>query len=200
MFLHKMLTVDHFIHFLNSFFSLISLPYVIVEIASIDDFLLELSLILKIECYVSCTMSQAVLEMSLSIMSKRETSISNDVISSNHNYCLLNESLLSLKLFMFYPRNWRRDWEWLLRKKRSQALHLSMISSDESDGEDDTLSTKHLVWRAEELSSFLNELDLRHRANMSTQQRRQSVNRQVGRPSTRSHHEAPEKLLWAIKL
>ena len=109
MFLHKKLTVDHFIHFLNSFFSLISLPYVIVEIASIDDFLLELSLILKIECHVSCTMSQAVLEMSLSIMSKRETSISNDVISSNHNYCLLKESLLSLKLFILYPRNWRRD-------------------------------------------------------------------------------------------
>ena len=108
-FLHKKLTVNHFIHFLNSFFSLISLPYVIVEIASIDDFLLELSLILKIECYVSCTISQAVLETSLSIMSKRETSISNDVISPNHNYCLFNESLLSLKLFMFYPRNWRRD-------------------------------------------------------------------------------------------
>ena len=104
MFLHKKLTVDHFIHFLNSLFSLISLPYVIMEIASIDDFLLELSLILKIECYVSCTMSQEVLEMSLSIMSKRETCISNDVISSNHNYCLLNESLLSLKLFILYPK------------------------------------------------------------------------------------------------
>ena len=35
---------------------------------------------------------------------------------------------------------------------------------------------------------------------MSTQQRRQSVNRQVGRPSTRSHNEVQEKLLWAIKL
>ena len=69
MFLHKKLTVDHFIRLLNSFFSFISLPYVIVEIASIDVFLLELSLILKIECYVSCAMSQAVLEMSLSIMS-----------------------------------------------------------------------------------------------------------------------------------
>ena len=88
-------------------------------------------------------------------------------------------------------------------EKKSQlfeSLHFSMMSSDESDGEDDTLSTKHLVWRAEELSSFFNELDLRHRANMSTQQRRQSVNRQVGRPSTRSHNEVPEKLLWAIKL
>lgn len=69
MFLHKKLTVDHFIHLLNSFFSFISLPYVIVEIASIDVFLLELSLILKIEYHVSCAMSQAVLEMSLSIMS-----------------------------------------------------------------------------------------------------------------------------------
>ena len=48
MFLHKKLTVDHFIHLLNSFFSLISLPCVILEIASIDDFLLELSLILKL--------------------------------------------------------------------------------------------------------------------------------------------------------
>lgn len=46
-----------------------------------------------------------------------------------------------------------------------EALHLSMISSDESDGEDDTLSTKHLVWRAEEVSSFFKELDSRHRAN-----------------------------------
>ena len=81
-----------------------------------------------------------------------------------------------------------------------EALHLSMISSDESDGEDDTLSTKHLVWRAEEVSSFFKELDSRHRANMSTQQRRQSVNRQVGLPSTRSHNEVPEKLIWAIKL
>ena len=34
-----------------------------------------------------------------------------------------------------------------------EALHLSMISSGESDGEDDTLSTRHLVWRAEEVSS-----------------------------------------------
>ena len=88
-------------------------------------------------------------------------------------------------------------------EKKSQlfdSLHFSMISSDASDGEDDTLSTKHLVWWVEELSSFFNELDLRHRANMSTQQRRQSVNSQVGRPSTRSHNEVPEKLLWAIKL
>ena len=81
-----------------------------------------------------------------------------------------------------------------------ESMHFSMISSDESDGEDDTLSTKHLVWRTEELSSFFNEFDLRHRANMFTQQRRRSVNRQVGRPSTRSHNEVPEKLLWAIKL
>nr|XP_058946181.1 uncharacterized protein LOC131774182 isoform X1 [Pocillopora verrucosa] len=81
-----------------------------------------------------------------------------------------------------------------------EALHLSMISSDESDGEDDTLSTKLLVWRTEEVSSFFKELDSQHRANMSTQQRRQSVNRQVGCPSTRSHNEVPEKLLWAIKL
>ena len=66
------------------------MPYVIVEIASTGVFLLELSLILKIECYVSCTMSYAFLEMSLSIVSQRQTSISNDVISPNHNYCLFN--------------------------------------------------------------------------------------------------------------
>ncbi|XP_027058721.1 uncharacterized protein LOC113685410, partial [Pocillopora damicornis] len=47
-------------------------------------------------------------------------------------------------------------------EKKSQlfdSLHFSMISSDASDGEDDTLSTKHLVWWVEELSSFFNELD-----------------------------------------
>ncbi|CAH3152029.1 unnamed protein product [Pocillopora meandrina] len=98
---------------------------------------------------------------------------------------------------------YQREQKRRQRIKRSElfkALHLSMISSDESDGEDDTLSTKHLVWRAEEVSSFFKELDSRHRANMSTQQRRQCVNRQVGLPSTRSHNEVPEKLLWAIKL
>ena len=48
-------------------------------------------------------------------------------------------------------------------EKKSQlfeSLHFSMISSDESDGEDDTLSTKHLVWRAEEVSYFLQRTGL----------------------------------------
>ena len=31
-------------------------------------------------------------------------------------------------------------------------------------------------------------------------QKRQSVNRRVGPPSSRGHNEVPESLLWAIKL
>ena len=35
---------------------------------------------------------------------------------------------------------------------------------------------------------------------MSNQQKRQSVNRRVGPPSTRGRDEVPETLLWAIKI
>ena len=46
---------------------------------------------------------------------------------------------------------------------------------------------------------FLYNLDSCYRGSMSNQQRRQSVNRRVGPPSTRGHNEVPESLLWAIK-
>lgn len=81
-----------------------------------------------------------------------------------------------------------------------ESLHVTMMSSDESDGEEDTLVTRPLAWRAEEISSFFHDLDARYRGNMSNQQKRQSVNRRVGLPSDRNSNEVPEKLLWGINL
>ena len=81
-----------------------------------------------------------------------------------------------------------------------EALHLSLISSNESDEGQDTLVTRRFVWRAEEVSTFFQGLDLHHKERLSSKQRTQCVNRKVGLPSNRSHNEVPEKLLWAIKL
>ena len=81
-----------------------------------------------------------------------------------------------------------------------EALHSSLISSQESDEEQETLKKRPLVWRAEEVSTVFQGLDLCHKARLSNQQRRQCLNRRVGPPSNRGHNEVPEKLLWAIKL
>ena len=81
-----------------------------------------------------------------------------------------------------------------------EALHSALIPSDESDEEGDVLRTKPLEWRSEEVSCFFHNLDSRCRRSMSNQQKRQSVNRRVGPPSTRGRNEVPESLLWAIKL
>ena len=56
-----------------------------------------------------------------------------------------------------------------------EALHSSLISSDESDEEQDTLVTRPVVWRAEEVSTIFQGLDLGYRERLSNQQRRQCV-------------------------
>ena len=81
-----------------------------------------------------------------------------------------------------------------------EALYSSLISSDESDEEQDTLVTRPLVWRAEEVSTIFQGLDLGHKERLSNQQRRQCVNRRVSPPNNRSHNEVSEQLLWAMKL
>ena len=81
-----------------------------------------------------------------------------------------------------------------------EALYSSLISSDESDEEQDTLVTRPLVWRAEEVSTIFQGLDLGHKERLSNQQRRQCVNRRVSPPSNRSHNEVLEQLLWVMKL
>ncbi|XP_044167869.1 uncharacterized protein LOC122951888 [Acropora millepora] len=81
-----------------------------------------------------------------------------------------------------------------------EALHSSLISLDKSDEEQDTGVTRPLVWRAEEVSTIFQGLHLGHKEILSNQQGRQCVNRRVGPPTSRSHHEVPEKLLWAMKL
>ena len=81
-----------------------------------------------------------------------------------------------------------------------EALHSSLISLDKSDKEQDTVVTRPLVWRAEEVSTIFQGLHLGHKERLSNQQGRQCVNRRVGPPTNRSHNEVPEKLLWAMKL
>ena len=81
-----------------------------------------------------------------------------------------------------------------------EALHSSLISSDKSDEEQDTVVTRPLVWRAEEVSTIFQGLHFGHKERLSNQQGRQSVNKRVGPPTNRSHNEVPEKLLWAMKL
>ena len=48
-----------------------------------------------------------------------------------------------------------------------QALYSSLISSDESDENQDTLVTRPLVWRAEEVSTIFQGLDLGHKERLS---------------------------------
>ena len=81
-----------------------------------------------------------------------------------------------------------------------EALYSSLISSDESDEEQDTFVTRPLVWRTEEVSTIFQGLDLGHKERLSNQQRRQCVNRRFSPPSNRSHNEVLEQLLWAMKL
>lgn len=83
-----------------------------------------------------------------------------------------------------------------------EALHLSLVSSDESDEEDPTsMVTRPLTWRTEEVTNFFHVLDQRYiMSSMTNQQKRQSVKRRLGRPSRRNSTEIPEKLLWATTL
>ena len=75
-----------------------------------------------------------------------------------------------------------------------EPLHSSLISLDKSDEEQDTVVTRPLVWRAEEVSTIFQGLHLGHKERLSNQQGR------VAPPTNRSHNEVPEKLLWAMKL
>ena len=79
-----------------------------------------------------------------------------------------------------------------------ESPHVTMMSSDESDGEEETLVTRPLPWRAEEISSFFNDLDVRYRANMSNQQKRQSVIGMVCLPNDRSSNEVQEKFIRSL--
>ncbi|XP_068714058.1 uncharacterized protein [Montipora foliosa] len=79
-----------------------------------------------------------------------------------------------------------------------ESLHPSLMSSDESDQEEETLLNRPLRWRAEEVSNFFQMLDIRYRTSMSSQQRRQCANRRVGPPSRRGSSDVPEKLHWAV--
>ena len=80
-----------------------------------------------------------------------------------------------------------------------EALHISLVSSDESDAEEDALKPKPLTWRTEEVTDFFKCLDERWKAGLSSQQKRQCVNRRLGLPSERTTHGVPQHLLWAVR-
>ena len=54
------------------------------------------------------------------------------------------------------------------------SLHISLVSSDESEDEGDALATRPLTWRVEEVSDFFRTLDDRWKAAM-TPRRNKSV-------------------------
>ena len=58
-----------------------------------------------------------------------------------------------------------------------EALHISLISSDESDAEGDALSTRPLTWRTDDVNQYFQLLDELWKAGMTSQQKQQSVSR-----------------------
>ena len=80
-----------------------------------------------------------------------------------------------------------------------EALHISLISSDESDAEGDALSTRPLTWRTDDVNQYFQQLDERWKAGMTSQQKRQSVSRTLGLPSGRTTTGVPQSLLWAVR-
>ena len=80
-----------------------------------------------------------------------------------------------------------------------EALHLGLISSDESDAEGDALATRPLTWRTDDVSEYFRLLDERWKAGMTSQQKRQSVSRRLGLPSKRTANGVPQCLLWAVR-
>lgn len=80
-----------------------------------------------------------------------------------------------------------------------EALHIGLISSDESDAEDDALATRPLTWRTDDVNEYFQLLDQRWKAGMTSQQRRQSVSRILGHPSERTTTAVPQHLLWAVR-
>ncbi|CAH3187466.1 unnamed protein product [Porites lobata] len=78
------------------------------------------------------------------------------------------------------------------------ALHVSLVSSEESDTEDNSLRTRPLSWRTENVNNFFKLLDGRAKAAMTSQQRRQSVSRRQGVASGRGTDTVPEHLKWAV--
>ena len=79
-----------------------------------------------------------------------------------------------------------------------EALHIGLISSDESDAEDDALATRSLTWRTNNVTKFFRLLDERWKAGMASQQKRQSVSRRLGLPSERTATGVPHHFLWAV--
>jgi len=83
--------------------------------------------------------------------------------------------------------------------KMYDALHIGLISSDESDTEGDALATRPLPWRADAVNEYFRLLDERCKAGMTSQQKRQSVSRILGLPSERMFTGVPQYLLWAVR-
>ena len=81
-------------------------------------------------------------------------------------------------------------------EKLASALHPSLISSEESDGE--TIVIRPLKWRNGEVNSFFKKLDKRWFDGLSAQQKRQLAKRENGQNSKRNNSLVPQELHWAL--
>ena len=84
------------------------------------------------------------------------------------------------------------------REKWSKVLTIDMISSEESDGEEDTIIVHPLQWRSEKVSCFLHSLDSKANDEKSPQAKRQTKRRVES--SEHSLRSLPVESLpaWAI--
>ena len=80
-----------------------------------------------------------------------------------------------------------------------EALHIGLISSDESDAEGDALATRPLTWRTDDVSEYFRLLDEHWKAGMTSQQKGQFVSWRLGLPSERTTNGVPQCLLWAVR-
>ena len=81
-----------------------------------------------------------------------------------------------------------------------EALHIDLISSDESDAEGNALATRPLTWRTDDVSEHFRLLDERWKAGMTSQQNSQSVSLRLGLPSERTTNGLAQCLLWAVRV
>ena len=80
-----------------------------------------------------------------------------------------------------------------------EALHIGLISSDESDVEGYALAARPLALGTDDFNEYFRLLEERWKAGMTSQQKSQCVSRRRGLPSERTTNGVSQRLLWAVR-
>lgn len=95
----------------------------------------------------------------------------------------------------------KTGWEEAKKRRILNALELSYMSSEEENNSDDEtfLKTKPLIWRSEEYTKILEELDTKYERSMSNRSKRQMLKRVKGNvPSTRPKPLVKKEHEWVF--